>query len=197
MDILLDDIPFNNSLYPFTALKSIAHIRVGILTIYEKWQMAFPGNVFLSSQLTENKASYIDYLKIPANLIPSSNFLERIHVTGSEALALGDHKTLKFPWEIFQYNDWALRQDFEMITSGRDSEEISYGNKVVSVENIFVEPGAAINFSILNAREGPIYIAKNAEILEGCMIRGQLWLGEGSKLRMRKKVYTTTTIGTV
>ncbi len=195
MDILLDDIPFNNSLYPFTALRPLVHIRVGILTIYEKWQWAFPGKITLSSQLPENDIHDKGYLKIPANLIPSVNFLERVQSAQHDTLITDDCKILRHPWQIFEYNDWAIREDFEMITSGRDSEEISPGNKIISIENIFVEPGAEINFSILNAREGPIYIGKNAEILEGCMIRGPFALGEGSKLKMCTKIYGATTIG--
>ena len=171
MDILLDDIPYNNSLYPFTATRSLVHIRIGILTIYEKWQLAFPGKIILGSQLPDNIYEE-SYLKIPANLIPSANFLERIQSENNKELTTDDCKVLRHPWEIFEYNDWAIREDFEMITSGKDSEEISPGNKIVSIENIFVEPGAEINFSILNAQAGPIYIGRNAEILEGCMIRG-------------------------
>ena len=194
MDILLDDIPYNNSLYPFTALRSLVHIRIGILTIYEKWKMIFPGKITISSQLSESDIINEGYLKFPANLIPSSNFLKRIQ-SKQHDITTDDCKMLIKPWEIFEYNDWAIREDFEIITSGRDSEEISPGNKIVSIENIFVEPGAEISFSILNAREGPIYIGRNAEILEGCMIRGPFVLGEGSKLKMGTKIYGATTLG--
>ena len=194
MDILLDDIPYNKSLYPFTALRSLVHIRTGILTIYEKWQMAFPGKIFLSSQLTEYDISNGSYLKIPANLIPSVHFLEKLQSRG-ELPPTDDCKMLRKPWDIFACNDWAIREDFDMITSRRDSEEISPGNQVVSIENIFVEPGAEIRFSLLNAQDGPIYIGKNAEIFEGCMIRGPFAMGEGSKLKMGTKIYGATTLG--
>lgn len=195
MDILLDDIPYNKSLYPFAVLKSLVHIRVGILTIYEKWQTAFPGKIILSSQLTGNETESTDYLKIPGNLIPSKLLFERIKSGNYNPLVTDDCKVLRRPWEIFQFNDWAIREDFELVTHGRDSEEISPGNKIVSFENIFVEPGAEINFSILNASTGPIYIGKNAAILEGCMIRGPFALGEGSKLKMGTKIYGATTLG--
>ena len=195
MDILLDDIPYNNSLYPFTALRSLVHIRIGILTILEKWQLAFPNKIFLSSQLHKNDNHHEGYLKIPANLIPSSHFFERIRSAPNNAITINDCKTLKHSWQIFEFNDWAIREDFEMITSGRDSEEIGHGNNIVGIENIFLEPGAEINFSILNAREGPIYIGKNAEILEGCLIRGPFTLGEESRLKMGTKIYGATTVG--
>ena len=38
MKIVLDDITAKKKLYPFTAIRSVADIRVGILTIREKWE---------------------------------------------------------------------------------------------------------------------------------------------------------------
>ena len=78
MNILLDDLPFNDSLYPFGAVKSMVHIRIGILTIFEKWQLIFPGRVFISSQQPENADTSL-FNKIPANIIPSANFFNQIN----------------------------------------------------------------------------------------------------------------------
>ena len=74
-------------------------------------------------------------------------------------------------------------------------EEISSTNKIICPENIFVEAGATINYSILNASDGPIYIGKNAEIQEGSLIRGPFALCEGSRVKMGTKIYGATTIG--
>jgi UDP-N-acetylglucosamine diphosphorylase/glucosamine-1-phosphate N-acetyltransferase len=62
-------------------------------------------------------------------------------------------------------------------------------------ENIFLEKGAVVEHCILNATAGPIYIGKNAQVLEGCMIRGAFALCEGAILKMGSKVYGATTIG--
>ena len=82
-----------------------------------------------------------------------------------------------------------------MLTHGRISREISSTNKVICPENIFVEAGAIIYYSILNAADGPIYIGKNAEIQEGSLIRGPFALCEGSRVKMGTKIYGATTIG--
>jgi UDP-N-acetylglucosamine diphosphorylase/glucosamine-1-phosphate N-acetyltransferase len=102
---------------------------------------------------------------------------------------------LNFPWQIFEYNHWAICQDFELLTEGRKSADISSTNQLVHPGNIFVEEGASVSHSILNASDGPIYIGKNAEILEGNLIRGSFALGEGSRLKMGSKIYGGTTIG--
>ncbi|MEO6219535.1 MAG: putative sugar nucleotidyl transferase [Ginsengibacter sp.] len=195
MNILLDDIPYNNSLYPFAALRSMVYIRVGVLTILEKWQLAFPGKVFISSDHTYSNAIQEDCLTIPANIIPSANFCKNLSENPNHPFDTEDCRLLRHPWNIFEYNDWALREDFQMITFDKDSEEIAPDNRIVSIENIFIEPGASINCSVLNAQAGPIYIGKNAEVSEGCMIRGPFALCEGGKLKMGTKIYGATTIG--
>ncbi len=194
MNILLDDLPFNESLYPFGSVKSMVHIRIGILTIFEKWQLIFPGKVFISSQQTENFDTSL-FIKIAANIIPSTNFLKRISKEKESIAVTDDCKILNYPWQIFEFNDWAIRQDYELITEGRKSKQLSSTNKLMNPENIFVEEGAEVNYSILNAKDGPIYIGKNSEIFEGSLIRGPFSLGEGSRIKMGAKIYGGTTIG--
>ena len=195
MNILLDDLPFNSSLFPFGEVRSIAHIRIGIMSILEKWQFYFPGKVFITSEKLLADFDEEDSVQYPANFIPSHQFLERQASQNEKIVFTADCKILEHPWHIFQYNDWAIRQDFNMITRGRISEKIASSNQLVSPENIFAEPGATVSFSMLNAEAGPIYISKNAEVQEGCMLRGPIAIGEGSRLKMGTKVYGATTIG--
>ncbi len=195
MNILLDDIPFNNSLFPFGTVRSIAHIRIGILTIFEKWQFYFPGKVFVASEKLIHKPDKFSSITFPANFIPSLEFLKKVAAQNEKIIFTPDCKILEHPWQIFEYNDWAINQDFKMITAGRNSQKIHDSNQLICPENIFVEPATKINFSILNAGAGPIYIDKNAEIEEGCLLRGPISVGKGSRLKMGTKIYGATTIG--
>lgn len=97
--------------------------------------------------------------------------------------------------DIFQLNDKALRDDFELLTSGRKSQPISKTVNVLGEEDIFLEEGAKVEFATLNANEGPIYIGKDAEIMEGSLVRGPLAMCEHSALKMGTKVYGATTLG--
>lgn len=108
---------------------------------------------------------------------------------------LGARLAVRLPWDFFLMNDQAIRSDFELLTKGRTSAPISDTNKVTAPEHIFLEPGAIVEHSILNAATGPIYIGKNAEIMEGCLIRGALAMGEKAVLKMGAKVYGATTLG--
>ena len=98
-------------------------------------------------------------------------------------------------FEIFHFNDRALRDDYDLITRGRKSRPVSDTNRVIGKENVFIEEGARVECSALNATTGPIYLGKNSEVMEGCIIRGPFALGESSILKMGAKIYGPTTIG--
>lgn len=109
------------------------------------------------------------------------------------------HEKLFFiekPTDIFSYNDRAIDFDFELLTKGRQSQELSATNGFIGdSQNLFIEEGASVEFSTLNCKTGKIYIGKNAEIMEGSHIRGSLALCEDSKINLGTKVYGGTTIG--
>jgi UDP-N-acetylglucosamine diphosphorylase/glucosamine-1-phosphate N-acetyltransferase len=188
--IILSDKDFRQQLFPFTQTRHAADIRVGILTIREKWE-----------QLT-NEAVTTDHdtdgILIPANLIPTlSNFQQIIDLALQKKAIIPSEEIniIEYPWHIFQLNDYAIREDFKLITKGRTSQPISNTNKATNPEYIFIEEGASVEHSILNAATGPIYIGKNAIIMEGNLIRGPFSLGENSVLKMGSKVYGATTLG--
>ena len=98
-------------------------------------------------------------------------------------------------WDIFLLNAGQIKLDVPALTAGRKSQPLSATNRVIGGENIFVEPGARVEMAMLNASEGPIYIGKDAEIMEGAMLRGPLVVGEASVIKMGAKIYGGTTIG--
>ena len=102
----------------------------------------------------------------------------------------------KKPTDLFSLNDKAIDFDFELVTKGRASQELSKTNGFLGKkEDLFIEEGAEIEFATLNCKTGKIYIGKNAEIMEGSVVRGSLALCEGSKINMGSKIYGATTIG--
>lgn len=102
---------------------------------------------------------------------------------------------INWAWDIFTLNEKNIKSDFELLTKNRKSVELSKTNNVLGVENIFLEDGAEIEFATLNATTGPIYIGKDAEIMEGSVIRGPFSLGDCSVVKMAAKIYGPTTIG--
>ncbi len=192
MPIIFDDSINKEDLYPFAVVRNVADIRIGILTIREKWEMIFSKTGY---DLSKNSVT------IKTNIIPTLKYVDlhghllefddRIPVLHTH----DDIRLLNHPWEIFQFNDWAIQKDFQLITSGRKSLPISSTNQTISPENIFIEEGAVVEHSILNASTGPIYIGKNALVMEGNLIRGPFALCDGATLKMGSKIYGATTIG--
>ena len=224
------------NLYPFTLTRQIQDIRVGILTIREKWEILLGLPSFdrneddykdLDRSVTiEDAASDGVCLMIHSNVLPSPKLIKAIrNLKNGEFISVNDNagiafrftkkeisekhkiavtksisvkedvKTIQYPWDIFRLNDWAIRQDFELLTKKRKSQSVPKSNKVIDPENIFLEKGAIVQHSILNASAGPVYIGKNAEVMEGAIIRGPFALGEGACLKMGAKVYGATSIG--
>lgn len=102
----------------------------------------------------------------------------------------------KQPTDLFSYNHKAIDFDFELLTKGRTSQPLSSTNGFLgNPEDLFIDEGAQIEFSTLNTKTGKIYIGKNAEIMEGCHLRGPIALCEDSKFNLGAKIYGATTVG--
>lgn len=227
MNYILFDGNVRNQLLPFTFTRPVADIRVGILTIREKWEHLLG---FTTTTITEDYLSEkFPYLELERNILINSSFLPSENlaniVKGLEEnqavffddepiaffvsenqqvdfetfdiiqYAYNDILRIEHTWDIFSKNGDALRRDFEMLTKGRLSHAIPEGVLFKNPEAIFVEEGAKIEFCTLNASEGPIYIGKDAEIMEGSLVRGPFALCEYSTLKMGAKIYSNTTIG--
>ncbi len=100
------------------------------------------------------------------------------------------------PTDLFSFNSKAIDFDFDLLTNGRTSQQLSPTNGFLgNEEDLFIEEGASIEFSTINCRSGKIYIGKDAEVMEGCNLRGPIALCEGSKFNLGAKIYGDTTIG--
>ncbi|QCX00362.1 glucose-1-phosphate thymidylyltransferase [Aggregatimonas sangjinii] len=227
MNYILFDGTVRNNLLPFTFTRPVADIRVGILTIREKWEN-YLGNTtttiteeYLSEkypmvELEENvliNSSYLpnsDLVELIQGLkenqaifqeeeviaFYTSDTQEEVDFSGYEAIEFeGDVLRVVNTWDIFSKNQEALEADFELLTEGRTSAAISKTNRLINSERIFLEEGAQVEYSILNATDGPIYIGKNAQVWEGSLIRGAFALCENAVVKMGAKIYGATTIG--
>lgn len=102
----------------------------------------------------------------------------------------------KKPTDLFTYNKEAIDFDFELLTREKTSRELSSTNGFLGKkEDLFIEEGAEVEFSTINTKTGKIYIGKNAEVMEGCNLRGPIALCEGSKFNLGAKIYGATTVG--
>lgn len=182
MAIILDDITHKSNFYPFTNTRSLADIRMGIFTFCERWSFKTKDIIYVLSEI-ENDIAYDYYEKFPANVFneEDGNQVKKIEV-GS-------------PWEIISNNAKAIESDFKLVIQKKLSAKLSLTNNLINEPNIFVENGVKVEFATLNASAGPIYIGKNAEIMEGSLIRGPVAICEGALIKMGSKIYEGSTIG--
>jgi UDP-N-acetylglucosamine diphosphorylase/glucosamine-1-phosphate N-acetyltransferase len=99
------------------------------------------------------------------------------------------------PWHLFQKNSAAIRLDFDLITANKTTQQLSATNQVIGNGELFIEEGAKIECATLNTSNGPIYIGKNAEVMESAVLRGPLALCESAVVKVGAKIYGDTTIG--
>ncbi|HLI94376.1 MAG TPA: putative sugar nucleotidyl transferase [Puia sp.] len=194
--LLLEDNSCTNDLLPFSAIRSVLDIRMGILTLREKWALLLGVKGFASVGMTKGPA-------LPANLLPTRALaavvreeLERGPLSQDAVGRLMVHgRLVRYPWHIFQHNSEALIEDFSLVTAGRKSLPIPPSVQTSGDMGIFIEPGARLSHCILNAETGPIYIGPGAEIMEGALIRGPFACCEGAVVKMGAKIYGATTLG--
>ena len=224
------------NLFPFTLTRQIQDIRVGILTIREKWEQwlglesfdkkeddykdidravditgtnekeviyLVHGNILPTSKLVKQvkKLKAGEFISVPEKesliyCISKKEILDSNNIKVKQAIEFSDDfKELKFPWQISQLNRWAIEQDFELLTQGKKSQKISTTNKTTKAANIFIEKGAQVKHCFLNASDGPIYIGKNAVVMDGSMLYGPIAICDNAIVKMGSKIYGATTIG--
>jgi UDP-N-acetylglucosamine diphosphorylase/glucosamine-1-phosphate N-acetyltransferase len=227
MNYILFDGSARNQLLPFTYTRPVADIRVGILTIREKWEKMLG---FTTSTVTEDylidKFPMIEMeqnIFINASILPTENLVNLIqNLSENKALFIDDEPLAFFAkedeevdfetfdiieysfddllrientWDIFKLNGEAIKRDFKLLTTDRGSLPIPEMTVAFNKNQIFIEEGAVLPLCSLNANDGPIYIGKDSEIMEGSMIRGPFALCENATVKMGAKIYGATTIG--
>ena len=88
-----------------------------------------------------------------------------------------------------------IKADFSLVTANRVSKTVNESNRLINKEQIFIEEGANLSCCNLNASEGPIYIGREAVIMEGASIRGPFVLGNKGVVKMNTSIYGATSVG--
>ena len=221
--ILFDPVKARTDLLPLTYTRPVALIRHGITTMLEKWQRAIPGNYsfqtqdYLSIKYPLVSADEDNDLYIAANIHPDPQLTQAILALepreqltlGGEVIArrgyreegpkteyTGTPLAINNIWDIFMLNDQAIRRDFADLTAGRTSQPLSTTCTLIGdPADLFIEEGATVEAAAINVKHGPVYIGRDAEIMEGACLRGPIALCEHAVVNMGGKIYGATTLG--
>ena len=219
MKINLSDSGFHLSCAPLSLTRPIGSLRCGVFTNSERWNFIFPeAQIGFETQdyLSSKFKAVDDAIVINGSVIPNAELAAAIlHLEENSTLFLGEetlakkgnghqiiqyigNKPLQFKnwWNLLSLNGDAIKNDFELLRVSTHSNDLSSSNSVIgSSEWIIVEDGARIEGCIFNTNDGPIYIGKGVEIMEGTCIRGPFAACENSVVKMGSKIYGPTTIG--
>lgn len=224
MNIILDDLEGHLTFSPLTLTRPVGNLRIGMFTNDERYKMYFPEATvsyktedYLSGKFSLKKEN--DNYWINASIIPNEELVHLLsslemnqtlvvngvfvaHRGAECAVTNKIHKRLdsliymKERWNLYQCNDVVLKADFDFYTKNKKSFILSKSNTLIgSEDNLFIDEGATIEGAIINVTNGPVYIGKNAELMEGSLIRGGLALCENAVLKMGTKSYGCSTIG--
>jgi UDP-N-acetylglucosamine diphosphorylase/glucosamine-1-phosphate N-acetyltransferase len=222
--ILFDDPTIRLNLFPFTLTRPVGAIRIGILTIAEKWErwlkcpVSFQTENYLAQKFSRETSK--DELLINGGLCPDAELkatvsaLPQGYFLVKDTLLLAarnpqgpmtERNVVEYKngitlidqvWKIFNQNAAQLRTDYVLVTSGRKSAGIHDPHtRIYNGADIFVEEGVYIKGAILNAETGPIYLGKDSVIQEGAIIRGAFAVCEGGHLNMGAKMRGDITVG--
>ncbi len=227
MNYILFDGTVRNQLLPFTYTRPVADIRIGVLTIREKWEkhLGYTTTTVTEDYLADKwpLVELEENVMINASYLPTRNLVTLIKgmevnqaiFDGGEAIAFyvkedqevdfdayevidygfQDLFRIEHTWDIFSKNGRAIQEDFELLTAGRKSQPIPKSVHCMNRDQIFLEEGVSIEVGILNATNGPIYLGKNSEVMEGSIIRGPFGLGAHSTVKLGAKIYGPTSTG--
>lgn len=234
MNIVLFDGKYRNNLLPLTFTRPVADLRVGILTISEKWKKLFPESEI--SYLTESYLSKKyptketdDTFFIAGNVCGNRALADEIGILNigeclycqGELIALRGKKSdflhvedlkvresvfspiqIRFLYDIFLNNDQAINDDYKLLIAGKQSQTLSSTVTVVGnpirpdgLPAVFVEYGATVECAVLNVQNGPIYIGRDAQVMEGSCIRAPFAACDHAVVNMGAKIYGATTLG--
>lgn len=219
--VLFDPAEVRDNLKPLTLTRPVAHLRRGIMTIAEKWQRMLPGDY--SCDTADKRMESLfgapsddpDAIRIAGNVEPTPALAEAVgrlrpgqkltaagrliahRGSGAETIEYdGDVFAIDRLVDIFAGNHDALVRDFEVLTPGRKSAPLDPTCRLIGEPSrLFIEQGAKMQCCTINTSGGPVYIGRDAEVMEGVNIRGSLALLDHSVLNMGAKVYGGTTIG--
>lgn len=222
---LFDDPAVSDNLLPLTLTRPVARLRCGITTIAAKWRALTNASIFYITRdyLTVKYEAADSGFFIAGHVFPTDDLLESILrlgegdaiVSGDSLIAFrgtrSDMEARRFNsvtgldarpdglynlWDIFMKNGEKITEDFSRLTGHVKSQPLSDSCTLIGpADRLFIAEGASVEGAIINTKGGPVYIGRDAEVMEGSCLRGPIALCDNAHINMGTKVYGDTTIG--
>lgn len=221
--VIFDNPVIWENLLPLSFTRPVCEVRTGAYTIREKWERRLEKNAsWITQDYLQKKYPFkqeTDNLFIAGHVLPRNQLVKAVReLAVGEALVKGNDiiafhgaefnpdnpnitntreytdevETISHPWDVFLKAGNEMSMDIDLISF--HSKHADESNTVLG-NQLYLHPDAEVRASVINTETGPVIIDKNAEVMEGCMLRGPLYVGEHAVIKMGAKIYGATTLG--
>lgn len=217
--VLYDDYTSRNHLLPLVATRPISNLRVGILTIDEKWRR------LLKQQVSFHTVDYLrakfpykhiegEILLINGNVLPSASLADELFALNFNSVIVdneGDWIAVKISSEsiisfvendICRYNQVVFKEDIDRIKYPEDiflenAKQITFDLEFCLELNnqCYINKSVHLDNVVLDDSLGPIFIDESVQIESAVVIKGPVALCKGSRVKSGTYIYPNVTIG--
>ncbi|RLC46121.1 MAG: hypothetical protein DRH57_06700 [Candidatus Cloacimonadota bacterium] len=128
-----------------------------------------------------------------------SNLKEQIKDMDSHLIKDTKISLINYLWEFISNNCNEIEKDFHRLVGKRRNHILRHADiksYFINEKAIFIGKDVIINVgTIFDAKQGPIFIDDNAEIMANSTIIGPVYIGKHSKIKVGAKIYEGTSIG--
>jgi UDP-N-acetylglucosamine diphosphorylase/glucosamine-1-phosphate N-acetyltransferase len=189
--LLLQYSDFQKDFFPLTLTRPFIDLRVGILTVANKWKTIALSQQIDLDLITEDGS---------ADIIWDARFIPKISL---DIKSFFEHKTapedsffeIKSPWDIIQHNISMLMDDIQLLKANVEANPHAEQVSKTGIYPIHVHPTARLEHCFVNTQDGPVMIDEDACIMQGAMLRGPLYIGKRTVVKMGAALYAGTNIG--
>ena len=221
--ILFDTESARKQLKPFTFTRPVCEMRLGLLSITEKWKAHFPDAQLsiLSSLYLMEKHHFQqedDNIFINGSLLPNEEIINEIKVLKTdEGLTHVDTvlafrsvsfmsmyevrskeidtplRIIKRAWDLIRWNEEEIKNDIDLLKL--TPSKVKDPHTVVYGEALYLGDNTNIRNASINTTKGPVVIGDNVEINEGAVIHGPVAIAKDSIISISAKIRNNVSIG--
>jgi len=221
--ILFDTESARKQLKPFTLTRPVSEMRLGLLSITDKWRTHFPDyqlsilsslylmekhpleqeddNIFINGTMIPNQQIINEIKKLKpneglthANIVLAFRSASFMNMYEVKATETETPvKLVRRAWDLVKWNAEEIINDISLLRLIPSS--IKDRHTVVYGQEIYLGANTNIRNASINTTKGPVYIGDNVEINEGVVIHGPVAIAKDSIISIGAKIRNNVSIG--
>ena len=222
MYLCLFDGPNRSDLLPLVFTRPVADILLGGMTLAQRWERMSEATVVVETEpYLQSKTPDFD-VAVLAGCLPNPELIHAIQSLDEgqklvykdtliafkgapscaaielesfeEILFSSPLNIVRYPWDLFTLNAQAICEDVSFYEKTH-TNSLNASNQHFGQHPVLVGENVTAKAVIFNTTDGPIIIDDNAILMEGSLLRGPLFIGKETVVKMGTKIYGGTSLG--